>query len=99
MDPPLLALRKRIIEDRKANDEPLAVSLREITGENIRAILALEVTEAQREACPRSNAYSIAEGLYPADADPVWMRGIYAGETPVGFRMTSETPEQGEYFL
>ena len=27
------------------------------------------------------------------------MRAIYAGETPVGFLMTSEIPENGMYFL
>ena len=78
---------------------PAPVSLREITGRNIRAILALRVTEEQKRVYPRSNAYSIAEGHHPVDDDPVWMRAIYAGETPVGFLMTSEAPDQGEYFL
>ena len=31
--------------------------------------------------------------------DPVWIRAIYAGEEPVGFLMTSEAPDRGEYFL
>ncbi len=75
------------------------VSLRDITSENVKAVLALSVTEEQRKVYPRSNGYSIAEGHYPADDDPVWMRAIYAGETPVGFLMTSEAPDQGEYFL
>lgn len=75
------------------------VSLREITSKNIEAVLALRVTEEQKEVYPRSNAYSIAEGHYPADDDPVWMRAVYAGETPVGFLMTSEAPNLGEYFL
>lgn len=57
------------------------------------------MTAEQREVYPRSNAYSIAEGHYPADDDPVWMRAIYAGEAPVGFLMTSEAPDRGEYFL
>jgi diamine N-acetyltransferase len=75
------------------------VSLREITGDNLRAILALRVREDQRRVYPRSNAYSIAEGHHPPDDDPVWMRAIYAGEDPVGFIMTSEVPARGEYFL
>jgi diamine N-acetyltransferase len=75
------------------------VSLREITSENLKAVLALSVTEKQKAVYPRSNAYSIAEGHYPADNDPVWMRAIYAGEIPVGFLMTSEAPDQGMYFL
>ena len=62
-------------------------------------ILALEVSDEQKGVYPCSNAYSIAEGHYPADGDPVWIRAIYAGDTPVGFLMTSEVPENGEYFL
>ena len=77
----------------------LIVSLREITSKNLEAVLSLDVTEAQKQVYPRSNAYSIAEGHYPPDDDPVWMRAIFAGETPVGFIMTSEAPDQGEYFL
>ena len=75
------------------------VTLREITGENLHAVLELTVADHQLKAYPRSNAYSIAEAHYPADDDPVWMRAIYAGETPVGFMMTSEAPDRGEYFL
>ena len=75
------------------------VTLREITSENLHAILDLSVADHQLEAYPRSNAYSIAEAHYPADDDPVWLRAIYAGETPVGFMMTSEAPDQGTYFL
>ncbi len=83
-------------EDRK-DAEPAAISLREITGQNIRAILALGVSKDQEKVYPRSNGYSIAEGHYPADDDPVWMRAICAGEEPVGFLMTSEAPSIGEY--
>jgi diamine N-acetyltransferase len=75
------------------------VSLRQITSENLEAILALRVTDDQRKVYPRSNAYSIAEGHHPPDDDPVWMRAVYAGDVPVGFLMTSEAPERGEYFL
>ena len=75
------------------------VTLRKLTSENLRAILELSVTDHQLNSYPRSNAYSIAEAHYPADEDPVWLRAIYAGETPVGFMMTSEAPNQGEYFL
>ena len=76
-----------------------AVHLREITSNNLRMVLALGVSEEQEQVYPRSNAYSIAEGHYPRDNDPVWMRAIYADEVPVGFIMTSEAPENGEYFL
>ncbi len=83
-------------EDRKGRKSK-PVSLREITGQNIRAFLALKVSKDQEKVYPRSNGYSIAEGHYPADDDPVWMRAIYAGQEPVGFLMTSEAPSIGEY--
>ena len=75
------------------------MSLRAITSRNLKAILALNVTEEQKKVYPRSNAYSIAEGHYPPDDDAVWMRAIYAGDNPVGFLMTSEDSDRGEYFL
>jgi len=88
---------ERQVTAAETNDT--TVSLREITGTNLRAILNLKVTTAQQKFYPRSNAYSIAEGHYPQDDDPVWIRAIYAGEVPVGFLMTSEAPDQGAYFL
>jgi diamine N-acetyltransferase len=78
---------------------PKPVSLREITRHNIKAILDLKVSKEQENVYPRSNAYSIAEGHYPTDDDPVWMRAIYAGDVPVGFLMTSEAPDRGEYLI
>lgn len=85
--------------DRQADGNEVVVTLREITPENIRAVLGLSVGPEQRSVYPRSNGYSIAEGHYPDDDDPVWMRVIYANETPVGFLMTSEAPDRGEYFV
>lgn len=75
------------------------VYFREITRHNIKAVLALDVSSRQKKVYPRSNAYSIAEGHFPADDDPVWMRAIYADQSPVGFIMTSEVPKDGIYFL
>lgn len=79
--------------------ESSQVSLQPITHTNLGAVLDLSVRDDQKSVYPRSNAYSIAEAHYPADDDPVWTRAIYADDTPVGFLMTSEAPEQGEYFL
>ena len=45
------------------------------------------------------NPSSVLVPSYPPDDDPVWMRAIYAGDTPVGFLMTSEAPDRGDYFL
>ena len=82
---------------KKASFKP--VSLREITSQNIKAVLELRVSEKQKKVYPRSNGYSIAEGYFPADDDSVWMRAIYAGDVPVGFIMTSEASDRGEYLL
>ncbi len=77
-------------------DPPAAVTLREITAATLRPILELEVRADQKEHYPRSNGYSIAEAYFAPDA---WFRGIYAGETPIGFVMLSLIPERAEYFL
>lgn len=75
------------------------INFREINTENLEAVLTLEVTDNQKKYYTRSNAHSIAEGHYPPDDDPVWMRAIYAEDTPVGFIMMSEAPDQGEFYL
>jgi len=75
------------------------ITFEEISRDNIHNVLALKVAERQKSFYPRSNAYSIAEGLFPQDDDPVWMRAICSDGVPVGFMMTSEIPENGEYFL
>jgi diamine N-acetyltransferase len=59
------------------------VTLREVTAENVDAVIALEVREEQRHLVA-SNAESIAQAHY---AEAAWFRAIYAGETPVGFVM------------
>jgi len=75
------------------------ITLEEITRANIHAVLALSVSGKQKSTYPRSNAYSIAEGSFPPDNDPVWMRAICKAGDPVGFLMTSEAPQEGVYFL
>ena len=71
------------------------VSLRKVTGENLKSVLNLGVTEEQ-EKFVASNARSIAEAYF---ADYAWFRAIYAGEKPVGFLMISDMPEKAEYYL
>jgi diamine N-acetyltransferase len=44
-----------------------------------------------------SNAVSIAQAYF--DRDSAWFRAIYAAETPVGFLMLWDAPQQAEYFL
>jgi len=59
------------------------VTLREVTAENLDAVLELEVREEQQHLVA-SNAKSIAQAHY---ADGAWFRAIYADEKPVGFVM------------
>ncbi|MEQ8691116.1 MAG: GNAT family N-acetyltransferase [Pseudomonadales bacterium] len=75
------------------------ITLEEVTQRNIHDVLALEVADHQKLTYPRSNAYSMAEGFFPSDDDAVWMRAICSDGVPIGFMMTSESPEDGDYFL
>jgi diamine N-acetyltransferase len=71
------------------------VSLRPVTAENLYDILRLHVTKEQ-EQFVADNARSLAEATYNPFA---WPRGIYAGDTPVGFVMLYDDPHTPEYFL
>jgi diamine N-acetyltransferase len=78
-----------------------AVSLREITGANVRAVCALEVEEAQRRNVA-ANAVSLAEAYVERDA--AWPRAVYAGDDLVGFVMVYDPsalahPEEPDFFL
>ena len=42
------------------------------------------------------NAVSISQAHF---SDSAWFRGIYAGDTPVGFMMVDAKPESSEYYL
>jgi diamine N-acetyltransferase len=71
------------------------VRLRKITSETVRKICGLQVTEDQT-AFVAANVPSIAHGHFEKRS---WMRAIYADETPVGFVMTHEEPENGKYYV
>ena len=72
------------------------VTLREVTRENLREVLLLEVAPEQKRFVA-SNAISIAQAhFYPQVA---WFRAIYAGETPVGFLMLEDRAGAPEVFL
>jgi diamine N-acetyltransferase len=71
------------------------VSLREVTVETVVTICRLEVSETQKHFVV-PNAFSIAQAYFEPKA---WFRAIYADETPVGFLMLHDDPEEKEYFL
>jgi diamine N-acetyltransferase len=72
------------------------VTLRELTKETLHGILRLNVSEQQKHFVA-SNAVSIAQAYF--EHEKAWFRGIYAGETPVGFLMLYDDPVASEYFL
>src|SRR4030042_100331 len=72
-----------------------SISLREVTAETVRAICRLDVNEEQKHFVA-PNAVSIAEAYFESKA---WFRAIYADETPVGFLMLYDNPDEAVYFL
>ena len=71
------------------------VSLRAVTAANLYPVLRLRTTKEQ-EQFVATNAASLAEAAYNRHA---WPRAIYADETPVGFVMLSDNPDEPEYYL
>jgi diamine N-acetyltransferase len=72
------------------------VSLREITAKTVRQICRLSDTLTPPKNMVAPNAVSIAEAHFEEHA---WFRAIYAHDTPVGFVMLYDDPDEGEYFL
>lgn len=62
------------------------VSLREITPDNLRDVLRLQVAEDQK-GFVAPNAVSLSQALFAPEA---WYRAIYDGDTPVGFVMLED---------
>lgn len=71
------------------------VSLREITGETVRLITALDVGPEQ-QGLVAPNAVSIAEAHFQPKA---WFRAIYAGEEPAGFAMVWRDPDEQAFYI
>lgn len=72
------------------------ITLREVTTKNLRQVLELKVSEAQNQFVA-SNPVSVAQAYFKRDH--AWFRGIYADDTPVGFLMLYDNPQEAEYFL
>lgn len=79
------------------------VTLRELTEDNLQAVLALR-TRPDQERFVSTVAYSLQEAERHPNENP-WLRAIYADEEPVGFVMVAwdfvpEPPHtDGPYFL
>lgn len=77
-----------------------SVSLQRIDASTLEDVLALSVSESQRDFVA-SNERSIAEAHFDEGA---WFRAIYADETPVGFVLLHdeslcEKPRESGYFF
>jgi len=77
-------------------DNNSAVTLREVTKENLWDIFRLEVAPEQSRFVA-TNEMSIAQAYF--DREIAWFRAIYADETPVGFLMLSDDASEQKYFL
>jgi diamine N-acetyltransferase len=75
--------------------EGAVVELREVTGDSVRAICALQVAPEQR-GFVAPNAVSLAEAMFEPKA---WFRAIYADDAPVGFAMLHDDPDEPAYHL
>ena len=72
------------------------VTLREVTRDTVRKIVALRTTpEQERFVAP--NAVSIAQAYFQRDV--AWFRAIYEGDEPVGFVMVDDDVAKQQYYL
>ena len=71
------------------------LTLREITGDNVREVMRLSVSDAQ-DSYVAPNSWTIGEAAY---ADEIWLRAVYADDTPVGLVLLSERRELPRYYL
>lgn len=81
----------------RVTTRPDAVTLEEITAENLDAVYRLK-THRSQEAFVAGVPRSIAQGTFPGEHEghPIepWMRAIYADGEPVGFVMVARNTEQ-----
>jgi diamine N-acetyltransferase len=86
----------KVTENQEVGPEA-EVTLREITEETVVQICNLSDTlSKQQQKMVAPNARSIAQAHF---SDKAWFRAVYADETPVGFIMLYDDPEEPEYFL
>lgn len=71
------------------------ITLREVTRDTYTEILGLDVQPDQKHLVA-TNAKSLAQAMFH---DEAWFRGVYAGDTAVGFLMLSLEPSKAEYYI
>ena len=71
------------------------VTLRDITEDNVRPVMRLDVTDAQQNFVA-PNSVSIAEHAYSTEA---WLQAVYADDAPVGLVLLSERPSVPRFYL
>ena len=71
------------------------ITLREVTDENVQAVIDLQVAPDQTNFVA-PNVKSLAQAFAATKA---WVRAIYAGDEPVGFAMLSDDDEKPRYYL
>jgi diamine N-acetyltransferase len=72
------------------------ITLREITEDNLREVLKLNVSEVQNQFVA-PNPVSVAQAYFKRER--AWFRGIYADDTAVGFVMLHDDSREAIYFL
>lgn len=71
------------------------VKLRDVTADNLRTVMDLEVAPGQRRFVA-PNCRSIAEHAYTTEA---WLQAIYADDEPVGLVLLSERRSVPRFYL
>jgi len=85
------------MSDESVPGHDAEVSLREITSETVLQVCSLSDTLTEpKKNFVAPNAISISQAHFN---DKAWFRAVYADETPVGFIMLYDDPEEPEYFL
>lgn len=77
------------------NSPAAVVTLREVTDDNVMAVIDLEVAPDQT-GFVAPNVKSLAQAFATTN---VWVRAVYADDEPVGFVMLSDDVDKPRYYL
>jgi diamine N-acetyltransferase len=76
-------------------DSSVSVSLREVSDDNVSAVIGLAVSPDQTHFVA-PNVKSLAQAFATTK---VWVRAVYADDVPVGFVMLSDDADKPRYYL